>query len=90
MEQTQFTSKNIKFQGEYAIDKSSIESFIEEQKNKEEWKINTYKKSSTTLQPPAVLITSTLQQKASTNLRFSPKMTMSYEQELYENGLFYW
>ena len=41
-----FTSKNIKFQGEYAIDKSSIESFIEDKKNKEEWKINTYKKNS--------------------------------------------
>lgn len=47
----------------------------------------TIKKISTQRQkqnPPAPLITSTLQQLASSQLQFSPKMTMQYAQKLYE------
>ena len=40
-----------------------------------------------TTQPPSILITSTLQQKASQNLGMSPKQTMKHAQTLYEAGL---
>lgn len=82
-----FTSKNIKFTGIQPVTHDHINDFLKYQKAKRDWKLNDYKQSESTLTPPKVLITSTLQQKASSLLHYSPKMTMSYAQELYESGL---
>lgn len=82
-----FTAKNIKFTGMCPISKNDIDDFLNYQKSKRDWKLNHYKQTKSTLIPPKVLITSTLQQKASSLLHYSPKMTMSYAQELYESGL---
>ena len=82
-----FTNKKIKFDGYKTVTKSNIEEFMEKQKEQEEWKITDIKESDTIEKPPKILITSTLQQKSYNTLKFSPKITMKYAQELYENGL---
>jgi len=81
-----FTSKNIVFSLTTNVEKKNILEFIEEIKDKSEWKINNVNVKEVTENPPQVLITSSLQQKASNNLKMSPKMTMKCAQELYENG----
>lgn len=82
-----FTSKNIPFYLNQQVTKENIESFMEEVCVKKDWRINSESKRQTKENPPQILITSSLQQKAHQLFRFSPKATMSYAQELYENGL---
>lgn len=82
-----FTQYNIKFDGNTNIDKENIEEFMNTMKHQEKWVIHNTKESQTSEKAPTVFITSTLQQKAYNALKMTPKMTMSYAQELYENGL---
>ena len=82
-----FTKYNIKFEGFKMIEKENIHEFMDVMKKQESWKITETKESATSEKPPIVFITSTLQQKAYNILKMSPKMTMTYAQELYENGL---
>ena len=81
-----FTSKRIPFQYEKRIEKEDIESFMENIQEQKNWYIEKKKERQIKENPPRVLITSTLQQKAYSLLKYSPKMTMKYAQELYENG----
>lgn len=81
-----FTSKNILFSLTSNIEREHILQFIEEQKDKSSWKINNTNVKQVNEKPPQILITSSLQQKASNILKMSPKMTMKCAQELYENG----
>ena len=80
-----FTNKSIKFTGDSHVSKTQIDTFIKEQQDKQSWKIDDYTMQSLQYKQPK-WITSTLQQLASSKLRFSPSMTMSYAQELYGNG----
>ena len=82
-----FTSKNITFNMNSHITHENIQSFLEICKDKDNWILQKEKEYDTTHNPPKILTTSTLQQKASNVLKLSPKMTMKYAQELYENGL---
>jgi len=82
-----FTSKSILFSLSTNIEKENILQFIEEQKEKSLWSINNTNVKEVNEKPPQILITSSLQQKASNILKMSPKMTMKCAQELYENGL---
>lgn len=82
-----FTSKSILFSLSTNIEKENVLQFIEEQKEKLSWKINNTNVKEVNDKPPQILITSSLQQKASNILKMSPKMTMKCAQELYENGL---
>lgn len=81
-----FTSKNIVFSSTTNIEREHIVSFIEEVKEKPMWSIDKTNIREVTEKPPQILITSSLQQKASNVLKMSPKMTMKCAQELYENG----
>ena len=81
-----FTSKNIAFQGSSHVRKEQIESFMECIHEKKNWIIDQKKERQIKESPPSILITSSLQQKAHQLLRYSPKATMKYAQELYENG----
>jgi DNA topoisomerase-1 len=82
-----FTSKRIQFQCMQTIRKCDIEKYMKVMQHITEWSIQHYTQVKKTEKPPKVLITSTLQQMAYNVLRFSPKATMKYAQELYENGL---
>ena len=82
-----FTSKNIVFSLTTNVEKKNILEFIEQIKDKSEWKINNVNVKEVSENPPHILITSSLQQKTSNILKMSPKMTMKCAQELYENGL---
>ena len=82
-----FTQDNIKFDGNPNIEKDNINEFMENMKSQQKWIICDTKESKTSEKAPNVFITSTLQQKAYNILKMTPKMTMSYAQELYENGL---
>jgi len=82
-----FTSKSILFSLSTNIEKENILQFIEEQKEKSLWSINNTNVKEVNEKPPQILITSSLQQKASNILKMSPKTTMKCAQELYENGL---
>lgn len=81
-----FTEKHIPFQCTKSISKSHIQSFMDDLIKKSSWSIETKKERQFKEKPPTILITSTLQQKAHSYLRYSPKLTMRYAQELYENG----
>ena len=81
-----FTTRNILFSLTTNIEKENILEFIAEQKEKLSWKINNTNVKEINEKPPQILITSSLQQKASNILKMSPKMTMKCAQELYENG----
>jgi DNA topoisomerase-1 len=81
-----FTSKNILFSLTTNIAKENILNFIEEIKGKTPWRIDGKNMKDISEKPPQILITSSLQQKASNILKMSPKMTMKCAQELYENG----
>uniref|UniRef100_A0A6C0KWZ1 DNA topoisomerase n=1 Tax=viral metagenome TaxID=1070528 RepID=A0A6C0KWZ1_9ZZZZ len=81
-----FTSKNILFSLTTNIEKENILEFIQEIKDKMSWTIDTTNIKEITEKSPQILITSSLQQKASNVLKMSPKTTMKCAQELYENG----
>lgn len=81
-----FTSKNIPFSLTENIERENILTFIEEIKDKSSSTINNTNVKEIREKPPQILITSSLQQKASNILKMSPKMTMKCAQELYENG----
>ena len=81
-----FTNKNLPFQltTQYSTE-TDMSTFLEETVNHE----HVYqcgKPRNTTKQPPEPFTTSALQQKASNELRFSPKQTMMICQALYEAG----
>ena len=82
-----FTNKNILFSLTENIERENILTFIQEIKDKSSWIINNTNIKEIIEKPPQILITSSLQQKASNVLKMSPKMTMKCAQELYENGL---
>jgi len=77
-------TNNIEFNS-CPIDKELVLPFLELCKN---YKFIVEKKDSKIVEyePPSILITSTLQQRASQYLSMSPKQTMSNAQTLYENG----
>lgn len=79
-----FTNKRIEFSLERSLSHeevepflSKVEPFVLEGPEYKEVKVN----------PPPILITSTLQQKASSTLHLSPKQVMTSAQMLYEHGL---
>ena len=76
-------TNNIEFSS--PIEKDLVLPFLELCKN---YKFIVEKKDSRIVEydPPSILITSTLQQRASQYLSMSPKQTMSNAQTLYENG----
>lgn len=82
-----FTDKNILFKGNKNIEKEKIEDFLFEQQEQTLYKINDVISKEKKENPPQILITSTLQQKAYNIFKMSPKVTMKCAQELYENGL---
>lgn len=83
-----FTDKNIKFECNEQVDKTKINDFINfiVSLNNDQWIISNKKEKNVTESPPQILITSSLQQRAYNQFGYSPKMTMKYAQELYENG----
>lgn len=83
----QFTDKRVPFSCLYHPDKSNIDVFMEKLSEPQDWRLESKKERQVREKPPTILITSTLQQKAHSYLRMSPKQTMKYAQELYENGL---
>jgi DNA topoisomerase-1 len=81
-----FTSKNIQFQLNTAIESQpAIEEFLEASVNHSHV-FSRNKERNTTKKPPAPFTTSALQQMANNELRSSPKETMSMCQKLYEGG----
>jgi len=81
-----FTSKNIPFDCSKNHGVSGeIESFLEETVNFDHILVCS-EPTDVTKRPPVPLITSSLQQYASSNLGYSPKETMALCQKLYENG----
>jgi DNA topoisomerase I len=80
-----FTSLNLPFELNKQLTKDNIEAFLEDSVNFE----HIYTCSSPKpkiMTAPEPLTTSSLQQKASTDLHISPKECMKLAQELYENG----
>jgi DNA topoisomerase-1 len=82
-----FTPKRIPFTCHPHVKKEDITRFMNKIMSSSCWKIAVKKERQVKEAPPLILITSTLQQKAHQTLRMSPKQTMKYAQELYENGL---
>lgn len=81
-----FTSKNISFELDYNYEtEESIGIFLEESVNHEHI-FSLSEPKNTTKNPPSPFITSTIQQSASNEFKFSPKETMSICQKLYEGG----
>jgi DNA topoisomerase-1 len=81
-----FSSKNIDFVLNKRIDVDRINEFSDQTSLKSEYILKSKTKKKTNHSQPKIFITSTLQQMASNVLKLSPKMTMKYAQELYENG----
>jgi DNA topoisomerase-1 len=81
-----FTSNNINFTLNKHIDINTIDEFNEKTTLQDKYVLNSKSKKKTTHKQPKILITSSLQQIASNILKLSPKTTMKYAQELYENG----
>lgn len=82
-----FTNKNIVFElsKEYEVEEELV-FFLENSLNFDHmYSVSVPKK--TEISAPEPLITSTLQQISSNELHLSPKDTMKYAQQLYENGL---
>ena len=86
-----FTGKRIMFSLTENIEKSNIDDFVNNIKEKLDngntWSIQSTQSRNFSEAPPQVLITSTLQQKAYNLMKMSTKNTMKCAQELYENGL---
>ena len=81
-----FTKKNIAFELNYNYEnEETIGAFLEESVNFEHIFTLTEPKN-TTKNPPQPFTTSAIQQKASNELKISPKETMSICQKLYEGG----
>lgn len=81
-----FTGKNIPFELNFNFEnEDTIGKFLEESVNFQHIFSLTEPKN-TTKNPPSPFITSTIQQAASNEFRFSPKETMSICQKLYELG----
>jgi len=79
-----FTNKRIEFTLERNLTQEEVEPFLS---NMEEFVLEGPEYKDVQLSPPSILITSTLQQKASHTLHLSPKQIMSCAQILYECGL---
>lgn len=79
-----FTNKQIEFTLERNLSQEEIEPFLS---NITTFKLEPPETKDVKLSPPTILITSTLQQKASQYLHLSPKQIMASAQILYENGL---
>lgn len=79
-----FSSKNIEFKLENELNKE-IEEFM--LSHNEQYELIKFNKTEKVMRPPNPFITSTLQQRASSLLKFPPKVTMKSAQTLYENGL---
>jgi len=81
-----FTNKNIPFDLDYNYDtEETIGNFLEETVNHQHI-FNLSEPKNTTKNPPSPFITSTIQQVASNEFKFSPKETMDICQKLYEGG----
>ena len=81
-----FTSKNIPFELDYNYEtEEDVGNFLEESVNHQHM-FTLSEPKNTTKNPPSPFITSTIQQAASNQFRFSPKETMSICQKLYEGG----
>ena len=81
-----FTANKIIFNLNKNIEKDNIEKWLKEVSEKKNWQITDVLKKETKENPPNILITSSLQQKAHSMFNYSPKLTMSLAQKLYENG----
>ncbi|RME88787.1 MAG: type I DNA topoisomerase [Planctomycetota bacterium] len=80
-----FLAKLKKLGGKKAKIKNEEEAVkLVESLEKEEFKITKVERKEKRISPPAPFITSTLQQRASTQLGFAPKKTMTIAQQLYE------
>ena len=81
-----FTSKNLPFSLNYNFDNEKlVEKFLEDTVDHEHI-YNCGKVRNTTKQPPKPFTTSSIQQMASNELKYSPKDTMKLCQTLYEGG----
>lgn len=81
-----FTSKNIPFElSKHHIECQAMETFLEETVNFEHI-LSCSEPKNIIKTPPIPLITSTMQQQASSVLGYSPKESMALCQKLYENG----
>ena len=76
---------SIEFKLLKSLDKEEVVAFLEACKNKD-YIVEKKEPHQVSYSPPSILITSTLQQRAS-NIGMSPKQTMMCAQTLYENGL---
>lgn len=82
-----FTDKSLPFKlNKEFIDKEKMEEFLEESVNFDHTIQPVEKERISVRQPPQPFSTSSLQQKASNELHFSPKQTMQLAQKLYEGG----
>ncbi len=83
--------ENIKFNANYEKqkieEKEKAEKIFNEIKNEKKAKVVKIEKKVVKQKPKPPFITSTLQQAASSNLRFSPEKTMMLAQDLFESGL---
>jgi DNA topoisomerase I len=81
-----FTSKNIPFElAKHHVESESIETFLEESVNFEH-NLTCSSPTDVTKKPPIPLITSSMQQHASSVLGYSPRDAMALCQRLYEGG----
>jgi DNA topoisomerase-1 len=82
-----FTKKNLLFKLNYNYTiQDEIEDFMEESANFDHVLLKPKDPTNSLRKPPLPFSTSTLQQKASNELHYSPKRTMQLAQKLYENG----
>ena len=81
-----FTSKNIEFKLNNSFKREiEVEDFLNKSKDFV-YKYLGYSLNNVNKKPPIPFTTSLLQQKASNELKYSPKLTMSISQKLYEEG----
>ena len=82
-----FTSKNLLFKLNHQIkEENKIEDFMVESVNHDHKMLKPQNPSISTRKAPLPFSTSSLQQRASNQLNYSPKKTMQLAQKLYENG----